>query len=145
MPLSTPPLPEQRGISLEDFDRRADLFSMGSVMYEMVSGRRPFRAASTVAVLKRVCDDAPRPIGDILPDTPDWLCAIIHRLLEKGHDDRYQSAQEVADLLARCQSELKHNGKVTCVERHERNSSASPTRAKGSRCCSLVAWERRFA
>ncbi|MCA9047029.1 MAG: serine/threonine protein kinase, partial [Planctomycetaceae bacterium] len=56
--------PEQaRG---ETLDHRADLFSLGSVLYQMTSGRPPFRAGNTVAVLKRVCDDAPRPISDII-------------------------------------------------------------------------------
>ncbi|MFM2094291.1 MAG: Serine/threonine-protein kinase PrkC, partial [Planctomycetota bacterium] len=105
--------PEQaRG---EPLDHRGDLFSLGSVMYHMVTGRAPFRAANSVAVLKRVCEDTPRPINDVLPDVPDWLCAIINRLLEKKPQARFQSAQEVADLLARCQRELKTTGKVTSV------------------------------
>ncbi len=106
--------PEQaRG---EVLDHRADLFSLGSVMYQMVSGRHPFRAANTVAVLKRVCEDTPRPIEDVIPGTPGWLSTIIFRLLEKKRDDRFQTAQEVADLLARCQNELQLNGRVTCVD-----------------------------
>ena len=105
--------PEQaRG---ETLDHRADLFSLGSVLYQMASGRPPFRAANTVAVLKRVCEDTPRPLDDVLPGIPGWLETIIFKLLEKNRDDRYQTAQEVADLLARCQSELQHQGRVTCV------------------------------
>ena len=105
--------PEQaRG---EVLDHRADLFSLGSVLYQMASGRPPFRALNTVAVLKRVCEDAPRPIEDVIPGTADWLCSIIMRLLEKTPADRFQTAKEVADLFARCQAELQLNGKVTCV------------------------------
>ena len=110
--------PEQaRG---ETLDHRADLFSLGSVLYQMVGGRPPFRATNTVAVLKRVCEDTPRPLGDVLPGTPHWLETIIFKLLEKNRDDRFQSAREVADLLTRCQHELEHSGRVTCVgERSE--------------------------
>lgn len=105
--------PEQaRG---ETLDHRADLFSLGSVLYQLASGRPPFRGANTIAVLKRVCEDTPRPLDDVLPGFPDWLETIIFKLLEKERDDRYQTAQEVADLLSRCQRELEHNGKVTCV------------------------------
>jgi formylglycine-generating enzyme required for sulfatase activity len=102
--------PEQaRG---ETLDHRADLFSLGSVLYQMACGRPPFRAASTVAVLKRVCDDAPRPITDVIPGTPEWLQTIIFRLLEKDRNRRFQTATEVAQLLERCQTELRVKGFV---------------------------------
>ncbi|APZ92600.1 serine/threonine-protein kinase [Fuerstiella marisgermanici] len=115
--------PEQaRG---EKLDHRADLFSLGSVMYQMVSGRPPFRAANTIAVLKRVCEDTPRDIQDVIPDTPLWLCAIIVRLLEKNPDNRYQSADQVAELLTRCQQELQANEVVTCVPGAKRTPAKS--------------------
>lgn len=122
--------PEQaRG---ETLDHRADLFSLGSVLYRMASGRPPFRASNTVAVLKRVCEDTPRPLGDVLPGTPDWLETIIFKLLEKDRDDRYQTAQEVAELLARCQRELEDNGKVTSVEGRSGTAETRVFQAKKS-------------
>jgi Leucine-rich repeat (LRR) protein len=100
--------PEQaRG---ETIDRRADLFSLGSVLYVMCSGRPPFRAPTTLAVLKRVAEDTPRPIREIIPEVPEWLCAIIARLHAKQPQDRFASAQEVADLLARSLSEQPQLG-----------------------------------
>jgi hypothetical protein len=81
-------------------DQRADLFSLGSVYYVMLSGRPPFRASGTMAVLKRVCEDAPRPIREIIPEVPEWLCDIISKLHAKKPEDRFQTAKEVADLLA---------------------------------------------
>jgi formylglycine-generating enzyme required for sulfatase activity len=94
-------------------DQRADIFSLGSVLYQMVSGRPPFRANTTVAVLKRVAEHTPRPIREIIPETPQWLCDIIAKLHAKDPDDRYQSAREVADVLADCETQLKTNSKVT--------------------------------
>ena len=88
-------------------DQRADLFSLGSVLYQMASGRPPFRALSALAVLKRVAEEPPRPIPEIIPETPDWLCGIITKLHAKNPDDRFQSAREVADLLADCEAKLK--------------------------------------
>ncbi len=84
-----------------DVDARADLFSLGAVMYAMCSGHSPFRARTTMAVLKRVCEDAPRPLRAINPDIPDWLVAIIEKLLAKNPDDRFQTATEVSELLGR--------------------------------------------
>ena len=78
----------------ETIDQRADLFSLGSVLYAMCSGRPPFRAANTMAVLKRVVEDTPRPIREIIPEVPEWLCELIARLHAKNPADRITSAQK---------------------------------------------------
>src|SRR5207248_6841364 len=92
--------PEQaRGESVE---QRSDLFSLGSVLYAMCTGRAPFRAETSYGVLRRVTDDEPRPIREINPDIPDWLCGIVSKLMAKRPEDRFQSAGEVAALLEQC-------------------------------------------
>lgn len=93
-------------------DQRADLFSFGSVLYQMVSGRPPFRASTTLAVLKRLQEDTPRPIREIIPEAPQWLCDIITKLHAKNPDERYQSAREIADVLANCEMQLKTFGSI---------------------------------
>ena len=55
----------------QKLDPRADLFSLGSVLYQMLTGRPPFRAPNMLAVLKRVTEDTPRPINEIVPEIPD--------------------------------------------------------------------------
>jgi hypothetical protein len=82
-------------------DARADLFSFGSVLYTMASGRPPFRAATALAVLKRVAEDTPRPIQQIIPEVPQSLCDLIAKLHAKNPAQRFQSAAEVAALLER--------------------------------------------
>ncbi|HEY7310382.1 MAG TPA: protein kinase [Gemmataceae bacterium] len=84
----------------DPIDHRTDLFSLGSVFYVMLTGRPPFRAPTTMAVLKRVCEDMPRPIREIIPEAPPWLCDLIGKLHAKKPDKRFRTAQEVADLLA---------------------------------------------
>ncbi len=102
--------PEQaRG---EAIDHRADLFSLGSVLYTLCTGRAPFRAVNAMAVLKRVCEEDPRPIREINPDIPDWLCAIIGKLHAKDPKDRIQSAKEVAELLGQHLAHLQQPGQV---------------------------------
>src|SRR5205085_361215 len=83
----------------EPMDVRSDLFSLGSVLYTMCTGRPAFRADNPVAVLRRVCDDLPRPIHEINAEIPEWLEAIVDKLLAKDPADRFQSAAEVAELL----------------------------------------------
>jgi hypothetical protein len=83
----------------EPLDARADLFSLGTVLYTMASGRPPFRAGTALAVLKRVAEDTPRPIRELIPEVPQWLCDLIARLHAKAPAQRIQSAAKVATLL----------------------------------------------
>jgi WD40 repeat protein/serine/threonine protein kinase len=83
----------------ERIDPRSDLFSLGSVLYTLCAGHPPFRANTTVAVLKRICEEVPRPLREVNPDVPDWLEALIARLQAKRPADRFQNAAEVAQLL----------------------------------------------
>ncbi len=90
--------PEQaRG---EAVDHRTDLFSLGSILYTMTTGCPPFRAPTTLAVMRRVCETPPTSIRKFNPDLPNWLIRIIERLLAKQPHKRYQTASDVADLLS---------------------------------------------
>ncbi len=114
----------------QTLDQRADLFSLGSVLYQMVAGRPPFRASTAVAVLKRVAEDKPRAIREIIPEAPQWLCDIIAKLHAKDPDDRYQSAREVADVLADCEAQLKANHKLKDFSRIPRGKARRSRRWK---------------
>ncbi len=100
--------PEQaRG---EAIDHRADLFSLGSVLYAMCTGRPPFRASTTMGVIRQVSEEAARPVREINPDVPDALVAVIERLHEKDPARRYQSAAEVAEVLGRLLAQAQQPG-----------------------------------
>ena len=86
----------------EAVDPRSDLFSLGSVLYAMCTGRPPFRAETALAVLRRITDSQPRSIREINPAIPDWLEQIVVRLHDKSPDLRIQSAVEVGLLLEQC-------------------------------------------
>jgi serine/threonine protein kinase len=89
--------PEQaRG---EPIDFRADLFSLGSVLYAMCTGHSPFQGGSAVAVLRQVSDQTPARLRTLNPEVPAWLEAVIRRLLAKDPAERFQNAAEVAALL----------------------------------------------
>ena len=99
--------PEQA--SGQRVDPRSDLFSLGAVLYAMCTGRPPFRADSDLAVLHRLCQDAPQPIQEINPAIPPALCQVVERLLAKDPAGRLQTAVEAAEqlngLLARAQAD----------------------------------------
>src|SRR5262249_45805433 len=90
----------------EPIDARTDLFSLGSVLYEMCTGRPAFRALTTVAVIKRVRGDTPRPSRQVNADIPESVCRLIERLHAKKPADRPASALEVAELLAALLADL---------------------------------------
>ncbi|HEV3025866.1 MAG TPA: protein kinase, partial [Pirellulales bacterium] len=81
-------------------DQRSDLFSLGCVLYAMCTGQPPFRGDNWPAVVKKVCEDDPCPIVQINPEVPAWLVGTIDRLLAKDPIHRFQSAAEVAEVLA---------------------------------------------
>lgn len=92
----------------DSVDARSDLFSFGSLLYTMCTGRPPFRADTSLGVLRRIADDHPRPIQEINPNIPSWLCTLIGRLMAKKPDDRFASAAEVAVLLEQCLAHVQH-------------------------------------
>jgi serine/threonine protein kinase len=97
--------PEQaRG---DDVDACSDLFSLGSVIYAMCTGRPPFRAESSFGVLRRITDTEPRPIREVNPDIPEWLERIVQRLHAKSIEDRIRTADHVAMLLQKCLAHLQ--------------------------------------
>jgi len=89
--------PEQaRG---EDPDTRADVFSLGSVLYEVATRQQPFTGSSAVDVLAAILTQAPKPPHEVNPEVPAELERIIQTALEKDRELRYQSAAELrADL-----------------------------------------------
>jgi eukaryotic-like serine/threonine-protein kinase len=85
----------------EAADERTDIFSLGSVMYEMISGRTPFAGNSTAETLANLINLEAEPLNEAVPDVPPALSNIVSRMLKKQRGERYRSTQELlADLKA---------------------------------------------
>lgn len=93
-------------------DARSDLFSLGSVLYAMCTGRPPFRGSTARSVLKRVVEDAAPPVREANNEVPDWLAGVVAKLHAKNPADRYSSAAEVAEVLGRHLAHLQHPSQV---------------------------------
>ncbi len=85
----------------EETDARSDLYSLGVVLYEMLTGGAPHAATTPLALLNKIASEPPRPLRELQPDMPDAIVAVVHRLLEKDPAARYPRASDRArDLEA---------------------------------------------
>ncbi len=137
----TPPYMSPEQAEGKRVDHRSDLFSLGSVLYAMCTGRCAFRADSTVATLRRICDNTPRPIREVNPEVPEWLVEIVNQLLAKNPDERFQSAAEVSQLLGQHLAHLQQPTGIarplapisdTCVQKANDNLPADPLSSDSS-------------
>jgi hypothetical protein len=130
--------PEQaRG---EPVDHRADLFSLGGVLYACCTGEPPFQGSSTVAVLRRVSDEQPAPIRARNPCVPAWLETVITRLMEKDPAHRFRSAAEVAALLEGYLAHLRQPAAVSAPELPPAPGSGPSGRRGAGRWFTATGW-----
>jgi len=99
MAVGTPAYMAPEQMLAEEVDHRSDLYAVGVVMYECLTGRVPFNAPSVVALIAKVLREQPLPPGNLAPDIPPVLSAMILRLLAKDPADRPSSARELLGLL----------------------------------------------
>jgi len=85
-----------------EVDSRADLYAMGVVFYRLTSGKLPFKGDTAFAMVQSQVNEPPTPIATIRSDLPTWVDEIVTRALAKAPEERFQSAVEFHEALARC-------------------------------------------
>ncbi len=97
--LGTMPYMSPEQIQGKRLDHRSDIFSLGIIFYEMMTGRRPFHGDTSAELISSIMRDTPGPVGDLKAGTPEHLERIIRRCLMKDPRDRYQTARDVYNEL----------------------------------------------
>jgi serine/threonine-protein kinase len=96
--------PEQVGGKA--LDGRSDLFSLGIVFYEMLTGRKPFGGENLTALMYAIAKSPYRPLVEIAPDIPPCCVSIVNKLLSKGVTRRYKSAEKVLEDIRQCRTAM---------------------------------------
>ncbi len=100
--LGTPAYMSPEQIKGGELTPQTDIFSLGIVLYEMVTGKRPFKGTNPVALIQSIIKDEPAPPGTLNPDVPAALSGVIMKCLEKDPGIRYREMNELLSDMDRC-------------------------------------------
>ncbi|HLK32615.1 MAG TPA: protein kinase, partial [Terriglobales bacterium] len=115
--------PEQ--INAGSVDARSDIFSLGVLLYQLLTATLPFEGKDTGETLLKIIHQEPRPLVEFLPDCPAELDDIVHRVLAKDREQRYQATEDLAFDLTHVQEQLKRYRVMEYLE------AAQAARAQG--------------
>jgi serine/threonine protein kinase/Tfp pilus assembly protein PilF len=95
MVMGTAPYMSPEQVNGQEVDARTDIFSLGVMLYEMATGRRPFGGKTSAETISSILRDVPRPVTEARRDAPRQLARIIEHCLKKDPEERFQSAKDV--------------------------------------------------
>jgi tetratricopeptide (TPR) repeat protein/predicted Ser/Thr protein kinase len=131
MIVGTPAYMSPEQVRGETLDARTDIFSFGSVLYEMVGGRHPFAEASPAATLSAILTREPAPLARYASDVPDELQRIVSKALSKGKQARYQGIKDLLTDLRALKQNLEFEARLERAVRQEvRDGALAAERAE---------------
>jgi serine/threonine protein kinase len=102
--------PEQ--IMGQELSQQADIYSLGVVMYQMLSGKLPFTADNQFDLIQKISNKPPTPLEDVRRDLPKAIVGIVERCISKQASDRYASWADLACDLAAVHEQLEHSSSI---------------------------------
>lgn len=130
--LGTPQYMSPEQAQGDKLDGRSDLFSTGILLYQMLTGQRPFLGDSLVALAVKIAKEEPIPIEKLRPDLPASLRRVVERCLAKAPDRRFQTGEELSDALGRVLVEIDEN------QRRKSQARIIPLRVKWASTMALI-------
>ena len=106
-------------LQAQELDHRTDIYSLGVVLFQLLTGALPFEAKETAATFVKILKDSPPPLSAYLKEYPPELEAIVNRALAKNRDDRYPTAEDLAFDLTRVRDQVKSETVSQLVHRAE--------------------------
>lgn len=131
--------PEQ--INGDVVDHRSDIYSFGVTCYRMLSGRPPFRGETSLTLAMQHLTKTPEPLGSLRSDLPPVMGEIVHKMMARDPEDRYQHAQELTQDLKRVARILKENQTEAAI------ATAAGTAVKASKTAAITPagnWREAF-
>ena len=102
MVLGTPSFMSPEQLSGKKVDGRSDLFSLGVMMFQMMTGRLPFQGDSMATLMYKIANEEHPAADSVRPDLPRCVAIIINRALAKERKKRYQTGEQMASDIAKC-------------------------------------------
>jgi hypothetical protein len=134
--IGTPAYMSPEQVLGEAVDERADLYSVGVVLYRLLSGTLPFTADTPIAMLQRQISEPPPPLPRHRNDLPDWCEAVLQRALAKSPAERFQTAQEFREAICRPAAGMARGVGASSAVR--RTPSARPRLSRGTAVAVIV-------
>jgi serine/threonine-protein kinase len=107
--LGTPNYMSPEQVAGKKVDGRSDLFSLGVVLYELLSGQKPFQGDSLESLMHAISNGSRLPVAEVAPDAPACFAEIVEKLLEKALTRRFKSAAQARDEMRNCLANLNLN------------------------------------
>ena len=124
--------PEQAEGQTDRVDHRTDIFALGTICYEALTGLLPFNAASVPSVLYRICHVQPRPAVTLNPELPPAVDGVLARAMAKRREDRYPEVGQLVADLQRCLRPESAGASDAALVASQAAAAATPVLSRGN-------------